>query len=71
MTRKAFRPSSSPEAAGPLDAARIDVHMRRDLDYWTREFGVDAETLKATVNRVGPMVEQVRRALAARSGLRT
>lgn len=39
---------------------RIDVHKRHELDYWTRELGVDVETLKATVNRVGPMVERVR-----------
>ena len=60
---------SEHDRSGPLDRARIDVHLRRELDYWTRELGVDEETLKATVNRVGPMVDQVKSALARRSGL--
>ena len=62
--------SDDPGKKGPEDRTRIDVHMRHELEYWTRELGVDAETLKATVNRVGPMVDQVKRALARRSGLR-
>ena len=52
---------------GPADARRIDVSQKHELQYWTRELGVDAETLKATVNRVGPMVEKVRSELATRS----
>lgn len=58
-----------PRQRGPLDRARIDVYLRRELEYWTRELGVDEQTLKATVNRVGPMVERVKRELAERSGL--
>lgn len=45
---------------GPEDGKRIDVHQKHELQYWTKELGVDAETLKATVNRVGPMVDKVR-----------
>ncbi|HSJ97890.1 MAG TPA: DUF3606 domain-containing protein [Myxococcota bacterium] len=53
--------------SGPADGRRIDVSQKHELQYWTRELGVDAETLKATVNRVGPMVEKVRSELATRS----
>jgi hypothetical protein len=51
---------------GPADGKRIDVSQKHELQYWTRELGVDAETLKATVNRVGPMADKVRGALARR-----
>ena len=51
---------------GPADRRRIDVSQKHELQYWTRELGVDAETLKATVNRVGPMVDKVRNELSAR-----
>jgi len=51
---------------GPADRTRIDVNARHELQYWTEELGVDAETLKATVNRVGPMVDKVRSELNAR-----
>lgn len=51
---------------GPADRMRIDVNAKHELQYWTQELGVDVETLKATVNRVGPMVEKVRSELGAR-----
>ena len=58
--------SDNPEKRGPADRNRIDVNTKHELQYWTKELGVDAETLKATVNRVGPMVEKVRSELRAR-----
>ena len=58
--------SDDPSKRGPQDRSRIDVHTRHELDYWTKELGVDEETLKATVNRVGPMVDKVRSELRAR-----
>jgi hypothetical protein len=48
---------------GPQDRNRIDVNEKWELQYWTKELGVDAETLKSTVQRVGPMVNDVRGAL--------
>lgn len=53
----------TPTSLGPRDATRIDVYVREDLEFWARELGVDAMTLKATVNRVGPIVEKVRQEL--------
>ena len=58
--------SDNPDKRGPADRTRIDVNAKHELQYWTQELGVDAETLKATVNRVGPMVEKVRGELRAR-----
>ena len=58
--------SDDPQKRGPADRERIDVHAKHELQYWTKELGVDAETLKATVNRVGPMVDKVRSELSAR-----
>ncbi len=58
--------SDDPTKRGPRDRERIDVHTRHELEYWTRELGVDVETLKATVNRVGPMVDKVRNELRSR-----
>ncbi len=52
-----------PGKRGPADRDRINVHERWELQYWAKELGVDTTTLKATVNRVGPMVAQVRQAL--------
>lgn len=48
---------------GPADRSRIDLSENWDLQYWTKELGVDADTLKAIVQRVGPMVSDVRGAL--------
>lgn len=58
--------SDDPDKRGPADRTRIDVNAKHELQYWTRELGVDAQTLKATVNRVGPMVDKVRNELSAR-----
>ena len=58
--------SDNPDKRGPADRNRIDVNAKHELQYWTKELGVDAETLKATVNRVGPMVDKVRNELRSR-----
>lgn len=59
--------ADDPNERGPADGGRIDVSQKHELQYWTRELGVDAETLKATVNRVGPMVDKVRNELRGRA----
>jgi hypothetical protein len=48
---------------GPADRNRIDVNEKWELQYWTKELGVDADTLRKAVERVGPMVNDVRGAL--------
>jgi hypothetical protein len=55
--------SDDPKNRGPQDRSRIDVNQDHELRYWTKELGVDEQTLKAAVSRVGPMVNDVRSAL--------
>jgi hypothetical protein len=46
---------------GPQDRARVNTSEPWELIYWTKEFGVTEEQLKAAVKAVGPMVVDVRR----------
>jgi hypothetical protein len=59
--------SDSTQDRGAQDRSRINVGQEHELRYWSKELGVDEETLKATVQRVGPMVNDVRSALRGRS----
>ena len=45
------------------DRKRINVNEDYELRYWTEKFGVSADELKRVVERVGPMAEDVARAL--------
>ena len=45
------------------DRDRIDVHEDYELGYWTKELGVTPEKLKQTVEKVGVMASDVRKAL--------
>ena len=45
------------------DRKRINVNEDYELRYWTEKFGVSADELKRAVERVGPMAEDVARAL--------
>ena len=45
------------------DRKRINVNEDYGLRYWTEKFGVSADELKRAVERVGPMAEDVARAL--------
>jgi len=45
------------------DRKRINVNEDYELRYWTEKFGVSAEDLKRVVERVGPMADDVARAL--------
>jgi hypothetical protein len=49
---------------GPQDATRVNVHEPWEVEYWTKELGVSAETLKKAVQSVGPMAKDVRSHLA-------
>jgi Protein of unknown function (DUF3606) len=45
------------------DRDRISVHEDYELRYWTKELGVTPEKLKQTVEKMGVMVADVRKAL--------
>ena len=45
------------------DRKRINVNEDYELRYWTEKFGVSADELKRAVERVGPMADDVARAL--------
>ena len=45
------------------DRDRINVHEDYELQYWTKELGVTPEKLKQTVEKVGVMATDVRKAL--------
>lgn len=47
----------------PQDSQRINVNEDYEVQYWTKTLNVSKEKLIETVNRVGVMVEDVRRAL--------
>lgn len=59
--------SDSTQDRGPADRNRINVEQKHELQYWTKELGVDEETLRSAVQRVGPMVSDVRSALRGRA----
>ena len=46
-----------------LDRKRIDVSEDYECRYWSEKFGVSADELKRTVERVGPRADDVARAL--------
>lgn len=48
---------------GPHDRARVNTSEAWELSYWSKEFGVTEEQLKAAVKAVGPMVTDVRKKL--------
>ncbi|MDN5939263.1 MAG: DUF3606 domain-containing protein [Salinisphaera sp.] len=54
--------------AGPADAARINVHQDHELDYWSDALECDEETLRAAVDAVGVMADDVRAHLARLAG---
>jgi hypothetical protein len=45
------------------DRDRINVHEEYEVRYWSKELGVTPEKLKQTVEKVGVMVTDVRKAL--------
>ena len=54
-----------PKQAGSPDDARINVEQDHELRYWTEEFGVTREELRAAVRGAGPLVKNVRARLGA------
>jgi len=47
----------------PQDADRVNVTEDYEVAYWSKKWGVSAETLKAAVAKAGPMASDVARAL--------
>jgi DNA-binding transcriptional regulator PaaX len=45
---------------GPADAKRINVKEDYEVRYWTKEFGISEDQLRAAVKRVGVMADDVR-----------
>jgi hypothetical protein len=48
---------------GGADRKRIDVNEDYECRYWSEKFGVSADELKRAVQKVGPMADDVARAL--------
>ncbi|WP_437205609.1 DUF3606 domain-containing protein [Planctomicrobium sp. SH664] len=44
---------------GPQDAARVNINEAYEVEYWTKKFGVSADTLKSAVKSAGPMVKDL------------
>jgi hypothetical protein len=51
---------------GPEDRSRISMSEKWEVQYWTKELGVDEETLRAAVQKAGPGAEAVRSELRQR-----
>jgi hypothetical protein len=47
----------------PGDSSRVDVHNRHELPYWMKRFGVSEQQLRAAVNKVGVIIDDVEREL--------
>ncbi|MBI6620360.1 DUF3606 domain-containing protein [Pseudomonas corrugata] len=48
---------------GPRDRSRINTSEEWELRYWTKEFGVTEDELKAAVQAVGAGADDVRKKL--------
>lgn len=48
---------------GGQDRARINVNEDYELRNWSKKFGVSPEELKAAVQKVGPMADDVKKEL--------
>lgn len=51
---------------GPADGKRINVNEDYEVRYWTKELGISEEQLRAAVQRVGVMADDVRAELRRR-----
>jgi hypothetical protein len=57
--------ADDPRETRPQDAQRVNVNQEHELRYWSHKLGVSPEQLKKVVARVGPMADDVERAIAA------
>jgi hypothetical protein len=49
---------------GGQDRQRIDVSQEHELRYWTEKFGCSPEQLRAAVDKVGVIVDDVSKELS-------
>lgn len=63
LNRSSHVMSDDTKQRGPADGKRISLSEDYEVRYWTEALGVTEERLRAVVDRVGPMAEDVRRAL--------
>jgi uncharacterized protein DUF3606 len=47
----------------PRDLTRIDPRRPEDLDYWARTLETDKEKIRRAVEKVGPVLETVKKEL--------
>ena len=55
-----------PSKRGPADRARVNVNEEWEVRYWTAELGCSEAELRAAVEAVGVMSEDVQKHLARR-----
>jgi hypothetical protein len=48
---------------GPKDRTRVDVEQDWECTWWSKGYGVSADTLRAAVKQVGPLVVDLNRYL--------
>lgn len=58
--------SDDKRQTGSPDRDRISLSEDYEVRYWTQALGVSADDLRAAVDAVGPMAEDVRNHLAQR-----
>ncbi|MBN9614934.1 MAG: DUF3606 domain-containing protein [Acidobacteriales bacterium 59-55] len=46
---------------GPADRARINIHEAYEVEYWSKELGVDPERLRELVGKHGVMAADIRK----------
>ena len=49
-----------PKIRGPQDRSRVNIEQDYEVQYWTQEFGVTEEQLRAAVRRMGPSADKLR-----------
>ena len=55
--------ADDPKKVGKPDRDRINIHEDYELRDWSKTLGVSSERLRRAVEKVGPMVKDVRREL--------
>ena len=63
ITERGSTMADDKSKTGQADRSRINVNEDYELRDWSQKFGVTPERLKAAVQAVGPMAEDVRRHL--------
>lgn len=55
--------SDDPHKRGRADRERVNIHEEHELRSWSKTFGVSAQELTKAVQKVGPMVKDIRKEL--------